>query len=78
MLESTIAGIAGVLGVTRYRVYDNDTNMTDKNGIPGHSIAAIVEGGADKDIAEQIYLRKGPGGGTYGNAAISYTTESGF
>ena len=60
MLESTIAGIAGVLGVTRYRVYDNDTNMTDKNGIPGHSIAAIVEGGADKDIAEQIYLRKGP------------------
>ena len=77
MLESTIAGIAGVLGVTRYRVYDNDTNMTDKNGIPGHSIAAIVEGGADKDIAEQIYLRKGPGGGTYGNVAISYTTESG-
>lgn len=77
MLESIIAGIAGVLGVTRYRVYDNDTNMTDKNGIPGHSIAAIVEGGADKDIAEQIYLRKGPGGGTYGNVAISYTTESG-
>ena len=70
MLNSTIAGIASVSGVKRYKVYDNDSNETDKNGIPGHSIAAVVEGGLDADIAEQIYLRKGPGGGTYGTTSM--------
>lgn len=77
MLESTIAGIASVVGVTRYRVYDNDTNETDANGSPGHSIAAIVEGGTDDDVAEQIYLRKGPGGGTYGTIEVTFTASEG-
>lgn len=75
MLDSTIAGLASVVGVTRYKVYDNDTNETDTNGIPGHSIAAIVEGGTDAEIAKQIYLRKGPGGGTFGEIATTYTNS---
>lgn len=78
MLDSTIAGIANIIGVTRYKVYDNDTNKTDTNGIPGHSIAAVVEGGLDYDIAEQIYLRKGPGGGTYGDVRINYVNIDGL
>ena len=78
MLDSTIAGIANITGVTRYKVYDNDTNMTDENGIPGHSIAAVVEGGLDYDIAEQIYLRKGPGGGTYGDVRVNYINLDGL
>ena len=78
MLDSTIAGIANITGVTRYKVYDNDTNMTDENGIPGHSIAAVVEGGLDYDIAEQIYLRKGPGGGTYGDVRVNYVNLDGL
>jgi uncharacterized phage protein gp47/JayE len=78
MLNGTIAGIASVSGVTRYKVYDNDTNQTDSNGIPGHSIAAIVEGGLDEDIAEQIYLRKGPGGGTYGDISATYINVDGL
>lgn len=78
MLNSTIAGIAAIIGVTRYKVYDNDTNMTDDNGIPAHSIAAVVEGGSDEDIAEQIYLRKGPGGGTYGSVSVNYTNDDGL
>lgn len=78
MLNGTIAGIASVSGVTRYKVYDNDTNQTDSNGIPGHSIAAIVEGGLDEDIAEQIYLRKGPGGGTHGDIGATYINADGL
>lgn len=77
MLDGTIAGIASVEGVARYHVYDNDTNQTDSNGIPGHSIAAVVEGGSDKDIAEQIYLRKGPGGGTYGTTTYEFINLDG-
>lgn len=78
MLESTIAGIASVPGVTRYRVYDNDTSETDENGIPSHSIAAVVEGGLDADVARQIYLRKGPGGGTYGSTEHIYVNRDGI
>lgn len=78
MVNSTIAGIASVTGVTRYKVYDNDTNETDSNGIPGHSIAAVVEGGLDEDVAEQIYLRKGPGGGTYGTTSVIYINADGL
>lgn len=77
LLNGTIAGIASVDGVTRCKVYDNDTNVTDANGVPGHSIAAVVEGGLDKDIAEQIYLRKGPGGGTYGTTEYEFTNLDG-
>lgn len=78
MVNSTIAGIASVTGVTRYKVYDNDTNETDSNGIPGHSIAVVVEGGLDEDVAEQIYLRKGPGGGTYGTTSVTYINADGL
>lgn len=71
IIESTKGAIAAVSGVTRYSVLENDTNVTDGNGIPGHSISAIVEGGADEEIAKAIYLRKSPGCGTYGTTAVN-------
>lgn len=78
MLDGTISGIASVSGVNRYKVYDNDSSIADANGIPGHSIAAVVEGGLDADVAKQIYLRKGPGGGTYGDVSVEYTNADGL
>ncbi|MFC2341973.1 MAG: baseplate J/gp47 family protein, partial [Selenomonas artemidis] len=78
MVDSTIAGIASVAGVTRYKVYENDTNSTDENGVPGHSIAAVVEGGLDSAVAEQIYLRKGPGCGTHGTTTTIYVNSDGL
>ena len=77
MLESTVAAIKAIPEVSRSRVYDNDTSVTDEHGIPSHSIAAVVEGGLDADIAEAIYMRKGPGGGTYGSTTYDYTNEVG-
>ena len=71
VIESTKGAIAAVSGVTRYSVLENDTNITDSYGIPGHSISAIVEGGADEEIAKAIYLRKSPGCGTYGTTAVN-------
>ena len=78
MLDGTRAAIAAIDGVSRYYVYDNDTNLTDENGIPGHSIAAVVEGGLDADIAEAIYLHKGPGGGTYGSTTYPHVNQDGI
>ena len=73
VLEGTIGGIAEISGVIRQRVYENFDSMPDENGIPGHSIAAVVEGGDNKEIAEEIYLRKTPGTGTYGTEKIAVT-----
>lgn len=75
LLDGTTAGIASVSGVTRYKVYENDTNIA--GDLPAHSIGAIVEGGADEDIAEQIYYRKGVGCYTDGTTSVSVVDEYG-
>lgn len=70
VLQGIVGGIAALPDVTRYRVYENDTNIPDENGIPGHSNSCVVEGGFDGEIARVIYLRKTPGSGTYGDVAV--------
>jgi len=76
-LDATIAAIAAVSGVTRYKVYENDTSSTatDPNGysLPAHSITAVVEGGADEDIALAISNKKTPGGYTNGDEVVNIT-----
>lgn len=71
LLEGVSAGIESVDGVTIHREYENDTNITDSDGFPAHSITCVVEGGTDEDVAQQIYLRKGVGGYTNGTTAVN-------
>ncbi len=71
VLAGTTGGIASVPGVTRYRVYENDTNITDADGLPPHSVTAVVEGGADADIAQEIFMRKGIGAYTNGDVEVT-------
>ena len=66
IIESLQGGIASLPGVSLVKVYQNDTNETDENGLPPHSIEAVVEGGEDYDIAYQINLRKDDGVSTNG------------
>jgi uncharacterized phage protein gp47/JayE len=78
LLEGTVAGIASVQNVTRYRVYENDTNITDANGLPPHSITCVVEGGTDDDIARIIRLKKGIGGYTNGTTSVTIIDSYGI
>ncbi|WP_236237711.1 baseplate J/gp47 family protein [Pseudomonas faucium] len=71
VLEGTIGAVANVTGVTRYAAVDNDTNVTDANGIPANSMAIIAEGGDATAIAQAIAAKKGPGGGTYGTTSVT-------
>jgi uncharacterized phage protein gp47/JayE len=75
ILEQTVGGILELPGVTRANVLDNDTSVTDLNGIPSHSVSAVVEGGVSYSIAESIFKNKGIGGGTYGNTSVNVTTD---
>lgn len=80
MLSGTVAEIAAVEGVTRFKVYENPTNSSNfgDSGVPfqdspHHSITAVVEGGTDEDIAEAIYYNKGIGCYTDGDVIVSVT-----
>ncbi|MBI6548574.1 baseplate J/gp47 family protein [Xenorhabdus lircayensis] len=70
VLDGVQGAISLVHGVSRLRGFENDTNQTDEYGIPPHSIAMIVDGGDASTIAQTIALKKGPGGGTYGDTVI--------
>lgn len=74
-LDGTIAAILAVTGVTRQKVYENYTKETDSNGIPANTVAAVVEGGTDSDIASAIAKSKTMGCGTYGTTAIALPTQ---
>ena len=71
VLEGTIGAVANVSGVTRYVAYDNDTSVTDANGIPANHLAMVVEGGDVTAIASAIAAKKGPGGGTFGTTSAT-------
>lgn len=69
-IEASLLDVDGVLDAI---VLENNTNVTDSNGVPAHSINAIVLGGSDEDVATTIFQKiKGGGCGTFG--AESYTT----
>jgi uncharacterized phage protein gp47/JayE len=77
VLEGLIENIESLEGVSRVRLYENDTNVADSNALPPHSITAVVEGGIDDDIATAIYFKKTPGCYTNGTTAVELTTLSG-
>ena len=76
-LDSMLAEIYAVNGVRRALVLDNDTDVTDLNGVPAHNTYAIVDGGADKDVAFAIYIKKGAGTPLYqAGTPVSVTVTS--
>ncbi len=63
--------IANVTGVTRHKLYENDTGSQDANGLPAHSVAAIVDGGDVNAIAQVIQSKKGQGVATFGSTSVT-------
>lgn len=63
-------------GVTSVKVWDNRTNATDETGTEAHTVWAIVNGGANADIANVIYSNIG-GSDTRGNVVINLANISG-
>lgn len=68
--EAVDGALANVAGVSRHKLYENDTGRTDENGLPPHSISAIVEGGDVEEIAQTIRGKKGQGVATYGKTTV--------
>ncbi|MCX2699266.1 baseplate J/gp47 family protein [Ochrobactrum chromiisoli] len=71
VLDGIVGAVASLNGVTRYKPYENDTSITDANGIPSHTISLVVEGGDAQAIGDAIMTKKTPGTGTYGTTKVS-------
>ncbi|ELY4855245.1 baseplate J/gp47 family protein [Cronobacter turicensis] len=70
--------IANIHGVSRHKLYENDTGDPDANGLPPHAICAIVEGGDITDIAQVIRGKKGQGVATVGTLAVNVADLYGY
>lgn len=77
ILQGIQGAIEALPGVARVRCYENEGNLPDSNGIPGHCIAVVVDGGDANSIATVIKAKKG-GCGTYGSASVTLTDAFGI
>lgn len=73
--DAMLANILELDGVVAANVHVNRTNTTDDTNTLPHYVWAIVEGGANSEIAEAIYANLG-GCGTKGSVTVPLTTAS--
>lgn len=77
-IESLYSAIFALDGVEDFVIYENDTNITDGNGVPGHSFLPIVEGGLGSEIAQAIWDNKPVGILSVGNSTVTVIDSAGF
>lgn len=78
ILESLYSALVNVDDVDEVVVYENDTDITDENGIPPHSFLPIVSGGITSVIGQTIWQNKPIGIRSYGNTDVTIYDSQGF
>lgn len=78
MVEAIRAALIQTDGVTFAIVYENDTDETDADGRPPHSIEAVVAGGSPQDIGATIWRTHAGGITTYGSQAVTVNDSQGI
>lgn len=69
--DGLLAALENIPGVTYAFIEENDTGVTNADGVPGHSIWVIVAGsGAASAIAQAIYVKRNAGCGMYNTQGI--------
>lgn len=77
-LAGLLAALENISGVTSAFVYENDTDTTDGDGIPSHSIWVIVAGsGSNAAIAQAIYSKRNAGCGMKGSQTFNILQADG-
>ena len=69
--------IDNVANVESATGYENDTDNTDSEGRPPHSVEIVVDGGDESEIATVILDKKAAGIQTYGSVTVNVATEYG-
>lgn len=76
--EGIISALLNVPGVTRVSGVKNDNDDPSPEGIPGHTVAMIVDGGDVAEIGKTLFIKKGEGVGTFGDVSTTYIDSYGF
>lgn len=61
---------------TSVTVFYNDTDTTDADGLPAHSVEVLAQDGTDQDIIQAIWDAVGAGTGTFGNQSVGMAIDS--
>jgi len=65
-VDAIEADLSAVTGVTSVRVFRNVTDVTDGDGMPPHSVEALVIGGTDNAVAQAVWDNVAGGIEAYG------------
>jgi len=63
------AAVLEVADVTSCRVFYNNSDTVDADGVPAHSVEVLVQGGDDQDIWDCLWINVAGGIRTYGTEA---------
>ncbi len=78
LLESITSAIMNnVAEISSAVAFENDTDLTDSEGRPPHSIEVVADGGDEAAIAQQILLYKAAGIQTFGKEVVDVPTSFG-
>lgn len=72
---AVVSALLGVEGVSKVKIFANNTGSTDQNGVPPYKFETIVYGGSTEDISNTLYQTIALSNGTYGNVFYDVTTE---
>lgn len=76
--EGILGAVLSLNGVRRISGICNNEDSPTPEGVPGHTIALIVDGGEVDEIAETIYLKGCEGTGTFGSVSHTLLDDYGF
>ncbi len=68
--EGILGSLYALENVKRVRLYENDTAETDANGLPPHSINAVVYGGDANEIVQVLGKKKSIGCRAWGDVCV--------
>lgn len=75
--EQIRGNVLQVTGVTSCRVFYNNTQATDGDGLPPHSIEVLVQGGSDEEIAEALWSAVSIGTTYVGSESVDVADSEG-
>lgn len=72
---AVISAVLGVSGVSKVKIFSNNTGETDQNGIPPYKFETVVYGGSTEDISKALYNTIALSNATYGKVFYDVATE---
>lgn len=78
VLESILAAVLEIEDVEDAKIFDNETDIVDPDGLDPHSFLVVVEGGDDTEIAQVIYNKKPLGIPTNGTTTEVIVDSQGY